>query len=120
MNLAPNARLQLTGAAQLLQSARRWRSPLCGFRRPQLKRKPLDDTRSGECGVKSSPSRAPRLDEPGETRRIRAATPVPPRRVKSSLSSNTSLHRTPAAQLSSFSFGIKPAPVSSNSLDGTK
>ena len=41
MNLAPNTRLQLTGAARLLQSARRWRSPLGGFRRPQLKRKPL-------------------------------------------------------------------------------
>jgi hypothetical protein len=41
MNRAPNTRLQLTGAAQLLQSGRRWRSAFGGLRRPQLKRKPL-------------------------------------------------------------------------------
>jgi hypothetical protein len=84
--------------------------------RAPLSRKPLDDTRSGECGVKSSPSRAPRLCEPGETRRIRAATPASSRRAKSSLSSNLSLHRTPAAQLSSFWLGVRPAPVSSKPL----
>jgi hypothetical protein len=39
---APNTRLQLTGAAQLLQSVRRWRALLGGLRRPQLKRYPLD------------------------------------------------------------------------------
>jgi hypothetical protein len=41
MNRAPNTRLQLTGAAQLLQSRRHWRSAFGGIRRPQLKRKPL-------------------------------------------------------------------------------
>jgi hypothetical protein len=41
MNRAPNTRLQLTGAAQLLQFGRRWRSAVGGLRRPQLKRNPL-------------------------------------------------------------------------------
>jgi hypothetical protein len=58
-------------------------------------RKPLGDTRSGECRVKSSPSRAPRLREQGETRRIQAASPAPSRRAKSSLAPNPRLQRTP-------------------------
>jgi hypothetical protein len=73
---APNPRLQRT----------RLRAP--------LSRKPLDNTREGECGVKPSASRAPRLYEPSETRRIRAAPPAPSRRVKFSLSSNPRLQRT--------------------------
>jgi hypothetical protein len=58
-------------------------------------RKPLGETRSWECRVKSPPSRALRLCEPGETRRIRAATAAPAGRAKSSLSPNPRLQRTP-------------------------
>jgi len=45
--------------------------------------------------LKSSPSRALQLREQGETRRIRAATPAPSCRAKSSLSPNPRLQRTP-------------------------
>ena len=41
LSAAPNPRLQLTGAAVSLQEGRGGRALFRGFRRPQLKRKPL-------------------------------------------------------------------------------
>jgi hypothetical protein len=66
--------------------------------------------------VKLSPSRAPLLHTPGETRASVAATSVRTRRFPALPSSNPSLHRTPAAQLSSSQFDVRPAPVSSKPL----
>jgi hypothetical protein len=66
--------------------------------------------------VKLSPSRAPLLHAPGETRFGVAATSVCTRQFPVLASSNTSLHRTPAALLSSAWFGLRPAPVSSKPL----
>jgi hypothetical protein len=88
------------------------RTPL----RAPLSRKPLDDTRSGECGVQSSPSRAPQQGAVGGTRRIWAATSVSAVAHQGLPSSNPSLHRTPAALLSSWHRGVRPAPVSSKAL----
>src|SRR5262249_61693364 len=85
-----------------------------GVGRAPLSRKPLDDTRSGECGVQSSPSGAPQQDAVGGTRRIWAATLVPAVANQGVPSSNPSLHRTPAALLSLGPRGTRPAPVSSN------
>jgi hypothetical protein len=102
--MAPNPRLQ--------------RTPL----RAPLSRKPLDDTRGGECGG-SSPSKAPLLRLPIGTRRSRGSnfSFFAARQVL--LSSNPSLHRTPSGGLLALSLGLfvgRPAPVSSKSLGGRK
>src|SRR5262249_43745483 len=115
-SIASNPRLQRTRAALPLQTVRGEASSLGGSRRAPLSRKPLDDTRSGECGVQSSPSRAPQQGVVGGTRRIWAATLVPAVANQDVPSSNPSLHRTPAALLSLRHRGARPAPVSSKSL----
>src|SRR5215472_15958743 len=89
-----NPRLQRTRAALALLRVRGEAWSLGGVGRAPLSRKPLDDTRSGECGVQSTPSRAPQQGAVGGTRRIWAATLVSAVANQGVPSSNPSLHRT--------------------------
>ena len=83
----------------------------------------LDDTRRGECGAEPSPSRAPRQQARSEARHLWGSNFSSRPALEFLPSSNTSLHRAPAARrrrlfLSSLHRGAKPAPVSSKSLGG--